>query len=31
MVNRDGASRVAVPLVLVAVVAAYGVAMAGAG
>ena len=31
VVNRDGASRVAVPLVLVAVVAAYGVAMAGAG
>ena len=31
LVNRDGASRVAVPLVLVAVVAAYGVAMAGAG
>jgi hypothetical protein len=31
VVNRDGASRVVVPLVLVAVVAAYGVAMAGAG
>jgi len=31
LVNRDGASRVAVPLVLVAVVAAYGVSMAGAG
>ena len=31
VVNRDGASRVAVPLVLVAVVAVYGVAMAGAG
>ena len=31
VVNRDGASRVAVPLVLVAVVATYGVAMAGAG
>ena len=31
VVNRDGASRVAVPLALVAVVAVYGVAMAGAG
>ena len=31
MVNRDGASRVAVPLVLIAVVATYGVAMTGAG
>ena len=31
LVHRDGASRVAVPLLLVAVVAAYGVAMAGAG
>lgn len=31
IVHRDGASRVAVPLLLVAVVAAYGVAMAGAG
>lgn len=29
--NRDGASRVAVPLVLVAVVAVYGVAVAGVG
>ena len=28
--NRDGAARVAVPLVLVATVAAYGVATAGA-
>ena len=31
LVHRDGAARVAVPLVLVAVVAAYGVAIAGAG
>jgi DoxX-like family len=31
LVHRDGAPRVAVPLVLAAVVAAYGVVMAGAG
>ena len=31
LAHRDGASRVAVPLVLVAVVAAYGVSMAGVG
>ena len=31
LINRDGGPRVAVPLVLAAVVAAYGVAIAGAG
>ena len=31
LVNRDGGARVAVPLVLVAVVATYGVAIVGAG
>jgi hypothetical protein len=31
LLHRDGASRVAVPLVLVAVVASYGAAIAGAG
>jgi hypothetical protein len=31
LVRRDGAARVAVPLALVGVVAAYGLAMAGAG
>jgi hypothetical protein len=31
LVHRDGAARVAVPLVLVAVVAAYGVSIAGMG